>query len=268
MTVVEELLLFDAEQTGPLTVSVDGGVVEAYSARGPNKERNEDSLLVAKFPGGCVLAVADGMGGMSAGDRASRIALETLVEHLHEGQADATPTRHSLLDAIEDANRRVLAMNVGAGTTLAALVIAKGAARPVHVGDSICLHVGQRGRIKTSTVSHSPIGYAVEAGILDEVEAMHHEHRHLVSNHVGSVDMRIEFGASVRIAPRDTLLVASDGLTDNLAPNEIVQRLRTGPLAERARELAELAGSRMRESRPPAPSKPDDLSFLLYRPTS
>ena len=266
MTAVDELLLFDCEETGPMSVSVPGGSVQLYSARGPGKQRNEDCALVAWFDGGCVLAVADGMGGMNAGERASRTALETLVEHLHRGQAEDLAMRYSLFDALEEANRRILDQGLGAGTTFAAMIVTKSRARAVHVGDSICLHVGQRGRVKAETVPHSPVGYAVEAGILDEDQAMHHEHRHLVSNHLGSSEMRIEFGAPVRLAKRDTLLVATDGLADNLTPTELVQAVRKGPQESCAQELAQTARTRMLEGMPPVPSKPDDLTFLVYRP--
>jgi len=100
------------------------------------------------------------------------------------------------------------------------------------------LLVGQRGKRKLQNVAHSPVGFAVEAGLLDESEAMHHEDRHIVSNMLGAADMRIEVGSSRRIAPRDTLLIASDGLSDNLDPEEMVERMRAGPLLEGARRLA------------------------------
>ncbi len=269
MSRVEEILLFDCEQTGPIELKVPGGRVQAFSARGPGKDRNEDALLVAHFEGGAVLAIADGMGGMNAGERASRVALETLVECLQHAEVGEltkrAATRHTMFDAIETANRRVLDLNLGAGTTLAALILSNKSARPVHVGDSVAVHVGQRGRIKTWTVAHSPTGYAVEAGILDEAEALHHEYRHLLSNFVGSAEMRIEFGPAITVGKRDTLLVASDGLVDNLTPDEVVSSIRKGSLESAAAHIARLARRRMLEPQAFEPSKPDDLSFLLYR---
>ena len=64
---------------------------------------------------------------------------------------------------------------------------------------------------------------AVESGMLDEDEAVHHEERHLISNVVGADDMRIEIGLSINMAAKDTLLLASDGLFDNLYLNEIIE---------------------------------------------
>jgi serine/threonine protein phosphatase PrpC len=111
------------------------------------------------------------------------------------------------------------------------------------------------------------VGFAVESGMLDEGEAMHHEQRHLVSNVLGAADMRIEVGSQRRIAARDTLLIASDGLSDNLRTEEIVALLRAGPLDVACERLAELARARMHAPNEEEPSKPDDLTFVVYRAT-
>src|SRR5690606_2144872 len=108
--------------------------------------------------------------------------------------------------------------------------IQNGVIRPYHVGDSAILLTGQRGKLKMQTIAHSPIGYAVEAGLMREEEAIHHEERHVISNVIGSDQMRIEIGPPVEMARRDTLVLASDGLLDNLLPSEIVGYVRSGPL--------------------------------------
>ena len=129
------------------------------------------------------------------------------------------------------------------------------------------LVVGQRGKIKLQTVSHSPVGYALESGLLEEEEALHHDQRHLISNMVGSAEMRIEVGSPIRLAPRDTVLLATDGLLDNLSLQEIVDGIRTGPLVGVVRHLVQNCGQRMREPEGDQPSKPDDVTFLLFRLT-
>ena len=67
------------------------------------------------------------------------------------------------------------------------------------------------------------------------------------------------------LAKKDTVLVASDGLFDNLHQQEIVDIIRSGPLSESAAQLSALARQRMIEPQPEDPSKPDDLSLLLFR---
>ena len=114
-------------------------------------------------------------------------------------------------------------------------------------------------------MAHSPTGIAVEAGFLDEREALHHEERHLVSNFIGTNDMRIDVGAAIELRPKDTVLVASDGLTDNIHIHEINDLMRTGPLEQSLDAIVNLAVRRMTVDSKRQPSKPDDLSVILFR---
>jgi serine/threonine protein phosphatase PrpC len=212
-----------------------------------------------------VLAVADGVGGVRAGNKASSIVLDQLRSSLAQNKDDDSEQRSAILNAIETANQAVLALGIGAATTLAVVEINRNTVRPYHVGDSTILVFGQRGKIKLQTVAHSPVGFAVEAGLLDEEEAMHHEDRHIVSNVIGVPDMRIEVGSTLELAQRDTILLASDGLMDNLQPSEIIERLRKGTLAPAAKVLAADSMQRMTEPREGEPSKPDDLTFIIFR---
>ena len=149
--------------------------------------------------------------------------------------------------------------------TLAIAEVQSARIRPYHVGDSMILLTGQRGRMKIQSVAHSPVGYAVESGMLDVDEAVHHEERHLISNVVGARDMRIEIGAARKMAVRDTLVLASDGLFDNLYVNEIVDIIRVGKLEDAAAGLLQLAQQRMHTPQEGQPSHPDDLTFILFR---
>ena len=249
------------------------GEVAVFSCRAPGREGpNEDSAALLPFGDGAyVLAVADGLGGSRAGARASALAIEALEAALLEARREQWMLRTAIMNGIERANEAIRGLGVGACTTLSAVAVADGAIRPYHVGDSMILLIGQRGRLKLQTVAHSPVGFAVEAGLLEEGEAMHHEQRHLVSNVLGAPDMRIEVGSQRRIAARDTLLLASDGLSDNLRTEEIAALLRSGPLDAACERLAELARARMVTKSEGEPSKPDDLTFVAFRratPTS
>ncbi len=266
MTVAAPARLFsECNMDAEALLDVAGGQAAVYSARGPDKESpNEDGAAVLPVDArAAALVVADGLGGQPGGQNATDLALRALRDAL--GGAGRETLRHAILDGIESANRAILELGIGAATTLAAVEIADGWLRPYHVGDSAILVVGQRGKLKLQTVSHSPVGYAVESGLLDEHEAMQHAERHLVSNLVGAPDMRIEVGSPLRLARRDTVLLATDGLLDNLALGEIVELIRRGPLAQAARALASVGGGRMRSPAPGEPSKPDDLTFVLFR---
>jgi serine/threonine protein phosphatase PrpC len=241
------------------------GQVGIFSTRSPGKTvDNEDAAAVIPFDGHSgILAVADGMGGQPAGATASNLSLEELVR-VSRTRADL---RATVLNGFEEANRAVSGLGVGAATTLAVVEVNGPAVRPYHAGDSMILLVGQRGLIKHQTISHSPVGYAVEAGLLDEDDALHHEDRHLISNMIGTPEMRIEVGPAMTMAPLDTLLLATDGLFDNLTVPEIVEAIRKGPLERIVQQLVTAALGRMREPAADHPSKPDDLTFIVYRQT-
>ena len=248
-------------------LSVAGGTAVVYTSRSPCKQSaNEDAAMLAPYSAKSgILAVADGLGGVRAGGDAAILTLQTLAEAIQQGLDDDSMLRTAVLNGLETANRAVQDLGIGAATTLAVAEILEETVRTYHVGDSMILVVGQRGKIKLQTTSHSPVGYAVEAGLLDEREAMHHEDRHIVSNVIGSTDMKIEIGPAIRLAPRDTVLLASDGLFDNLHVDEVVARIRKGSLGTAIERLVADARKRMSEPRPGQPSKPDDLTILAYR---
>lgn len=262
------LVLADEDMAEALILPFAGGSAAVFSSRAPDKAGpNEDAAgLLPVASGVGALAVADGLGGQPGGENASKIAIRCLRNALEQAARDDRPVRSAILDGVERANERVLGLGIGAATTFAALEVSRGDLRPYHVGDSGILVVGQRGKIKLQTVAHSPVGYALEAGLLNEREALHHDQRHEISNMVGAADMRIEVGSPLRLAPRDTALVASDGLFDNLSCREVVDIIRAGPLERVARTLVRRCKQRMCSPTDGRPSKPDDLTFVLYRP--
>ncbi len=259
-------LFFDAEMRGEI-LPLAGGDAAIFSACSPAKETcNEDAAALIGVNGDTgILVVADGVGGAPAGEQASCLAIGELIASIREAPGEDPSLRAAILNGIENANRAINDLGLGAATTLAVAEIQGRTVRPYHVGDSMILVVGQRGKIKLQTISHSPVGYAVEAGLLDESEAMQHEQRHVVSNIIGSPDMRIEVGSTIELARRDTLLLASDGLLDNLHLDEIVQRIRKGPLKQVMPRLVDDCRRRMQAAEPGQPSKPDDLTFVAFR---
>ncbi|MEO1574908.1 MAG: PP2C family serine/threonine-protein phosphatase, partial [Pseudomonadota bacterium] len=82
---------------------------------------------------------------------------------------------------------------------------------------------------------------------------------------LGSSKMSIEVGPSLRLKMRDTVVLGSDGLFDNLRTEEIVERVRKGPLLTAGERLQQSARRRMATPHSAQPSKPDDLTFLLFR---
>ncbi len=263
----EARLFFEQELLEDAFFDIAGGVVALYSMRSPEKETpNEDAVaIISTGIDSGVVAVADGLGGAPAGQQASSLAIQCLARAVVEAAREDVTIRSGILNGFESANEDVLALALGAATTLTVVEFDGRVVRHYHVGDSFFLLTGQRGKIKMQSIPHSPVGYAVEAGLLDETDAMHHEERHVISNVIGSVDMHIEVGSAVEIAPRDTLLLASDGLSDNLRMPEIVEGIRKGSLTDITANLARRARERMIGGEEGEPSKPDDLTFAVFR---
>ncbi len=256
-------LYLECEMEQPEVFDHAQGRVSAFARTCPGKqEPNDDSAAVIRtLDDALVMAVADGVGGSPSGHRASAIAMQCLVESL-QSQTDSGDLRPWILDGIEKANDRILQLGIGAGTTLSVVEVQQRIARGYQVGDSMALIVGQRGVIKWKSTSHSPVGYAVESGMMGEEEAMYHDDRHYVSNLVGSKSMHIEIGPAVTLAARDTIVLASDGLFDNLHLDEVCSLARVGPPVQRIRRLIDQATERMHTDR----GKPDDLSIVLLAP--
>lgn len=263
----DTVLLDGAQEPERQSVAVAGGSCVAYTCPAPDKlTGNEDTVAVIPYgPAAAVLVVADGAGGLPAGKRASLEAVSTLVASLQASIDQTVLLRTAILNGIEAANQAVQALANGSATTFTVVTIEGRMARAYQIGDSEAMVVGQRGVLKLQTPVHSPTGFAVEAGLLDQREALHHEDRHLVSNFLGTADMRIDIGAAVELRSRDTIFVASDGLTDNVHTEEIIERIRCGPLDAAVERVVALANRRMADATSSQPSKPDDLSLILFR---
>jgi serine/threonine protein phosphatase PrpC len=246
-----------------------GGQAAVFTAPAPYRDTpNEDAAaLIPINDHSAVFIVADGVGGMQQGGTASRIVIQAIEAALAEAVGAGTDLQPAILGGIEQADQAIRSLGADAATTLAVAELNGNEVRPYHVGDSPILVFGQRGKMKLQTVCHSPVGFALEAGMLDEKEAMYHEERHLVSNVIGAAETRIEIGMPFKMDARDTLLLASDGLMDNLHVEEVVNRLRNGPVEKAARSLVSKSHERMTRPVEGKPSKPDDITFIAFRKT-
>lgn len=242
----------------------------AYSAAPSPLESgvSEDCLLIQPREDGVILIIADGAGGHPGGDDASRIAVSEVGIQLSTlGSREISP-RTAILDGFESANNRIMKEAPGALTTLLVVEIAlhQGALafRTYHAGDTAAFVFSGRGRVRWNTVMHSPVGYAVESGLLGPDQALHHDDLNLVSSLVGGRDVRIELGSWTALKTHETLLVATDGLLDNLYRREIGKMVASPKLKDVSSKLSECARSRMLDPRSKL-SKPDDCTFALFR---
>ncbi len=242
------------------------GKLAYFTHRSPDKETvNEDAIgIFSVSDSQGVLVVADGCGGMQGGE----IAAETVVREIQRKLSKWNPQdslRGAVLDGLELANEAILALGKGSATTVVVAILEDRKVRTIHAGDSQVLLVGGRGKLKLQTVSHSPVGYGVEAGLIDEDQAIEHEDRHIVSNIVGAESTHFEIGSRRPMAQRDTLLLGSDGVFDNFLEEELTRLTRIGTVEHAAEEIISTARYRMVHEEPDVPSKADDISLLLFR---
>ena len=180
------------------------------------RDHNEDSYVVEPP----LYAVADGMGGAKAGEVASQLALETIID-LQRGGGTA------LEDEVREANRIVFersgedAKFAGMGTTLTAVLASTEALHLVHVGDSRA-YLLRDGLLRQLTHDHTLVDRMVEAGEISRDEADVHPHRNVLLRALGT-EPKVDLEAQdVGLLEGDRVLICSDGLTDMVTEDQIV----------------------------------------------
>jgi serine/threonine protein phosphatase PrpC len=198
-------------------------VFAAATDVGRMRKNNEDSYLSSKP----VAAVADGMGGHSAGEVASAIAIEELAALRDRGPWDSeTAATDDLKQAILRANRRIREMAAsdrklnGMGTTLVALVEDGDMVHVANVGDSRG-YLLRQGELSQVTVDHSLVQELVDDGRLSPEDAERHPQRSVITRALG-IDPEVEFDLfTYKLQVGDRLLLCSDGLSDVVEPAQI-----------------------------------------------
>jgi serine/threonine protein phosphatase PrpC len=250
-------------------VDAGSGQCVAFVQKDPTRALDDgcqDAAAVVSWSGAAsALVVADGVGGHRDGALAARLAVDSITSRLVDERPEGLAVQSAVLAGIETANQQLIKQRGGAATTILVAVIHGNELRSLHAGDSELLVVGQRGKLKHQTVSHSPVGYGLEAGLIEADDGLDHEDRHLISSCVGMEAMRVEVASAIHLAARDTVVLASDGLWDNLHVAEVAEIVRKGPLELAVRELVAQCQQRMRGEDGAVAGKPDDLSILLYR---
>lgn len=196
------------------------------------RELNEDSgayiqpddpeVLAAK---GLLILVADGMGGHSAGEVASRMAVEVITRTYYDDGGDP---QSALKKAFREANRAIhkTAENdeskTGMGTTCTALVLQNGTAISAHVGDSR-LYLVREGAIYLMTEDHSAVMEMVKAGLISAEQARHHPDKNVILRAMGShAEVEVTtWQEPFPVRTGDRFLLCSDGLYDLIEDEEI-----------------------------------------------
>lgn len=231
------------------------------------KEINEDSCLVLLNDEFALCAVADGLGGHKGGGTASKIVIEEILSHFEKnipkGERLNSQLRAGVMDSVSSAHQKIKALGIGAGTTISIAAITQSAVQFFNVGDSLTLLSGGLGLHKFKNVEHSPLGYGIEAGYMNESEILGHPSVGVVLNALGIEPFRMEVSQEIELAKRDYIVIASDGLTDNMVYSKISEEIRRGSSLEKMEKLVKESSERMSTSL----GKPDDLSIILLQLT-
>jgi len=259
-------IYLDSHMKAVEIIEVAGGRAAVFLTGRPGKTTpNEDAALVAALDAESgVLGVADGAGGLQAGAEASRLAITHLTREL-AGEGAGRALHERIVSGLQAAHDGIRQLGLGAATTFAGIQLERESLRTMHVGDSVVMVVGRKGNRRLQTVPHSPVGYAVQAGVLNEREAICHQDLHLVSNLLGVDTPEVEVGEPFRLEADDTVVIASDGLFDNLLAEEVAKRVAGTDLESAATNLVGETLRRMLDPDGFEPSKPDDLSLILFR---
>ncbi|HKD95429.1 MAG TPA: Stp1/IreP family PP2C-type Ser/Thr phosphatase [Gaiellaceae bacterium] len=197
--------------------------VRAYavaSDTGRKRRRNEDNYVVAPP----LFAVADGMGGAQAGEVASQLAASAL----EAGDSDGLEGTTALDALIQKANRRIFdrastdPTASGMGTTMTVALVDGMSVAIGHVGDSRAYLV--RGeQMEQLTEDHSLVNELLKTGKLSEEEAQIHPQRSVITRAVGTdPDVDVD-GFTIEAEEGDVFLICSDGLSDMVEDEEILE---------------------------------------------
>lgn len=196
----------------------------AASDVGLVRSNNEDAVFV----GDRLLVVADGMGGLPAGELASDIVARALADV--DTRPDSDEPLQDLCEALEAANKRIGAAVAedderdGMGTTVTALLLAGDRVAALNVGDSRC-YLSRDGKLTQLTRDDTYVQALVDQGVLSAADARRHPQRALVTQAVQGGQFR-PAGRMLPALPGDRFLLCSDGLSDYVDDEVIEQTLR------------------------------------------
>jgi PPM family protein phosphatase len=222
----------------------DIGITLSWSAVtdvGRKRAVNEDSF-VAQSP---LFAVADGMGGHSAGDLASTAVVTRLAEVIETDFIDFDVVEHALATAAQDIDRVSGRTALGTGTTVTGAALTLIGSDPYwavfNIGDSRVYKL--RGRtFEQVTVDHSVVQELVDSGAISREQAESHPDSNVITRAIGFNEIPAPDFWLIPVTEGLRLMICSDGLTKELSDDDMRAHMVAGlPARETARALVEAA---------------------------
>jgi len=233
-------------------------LVNSYSLTdiGRKRPHNEDSVLENTRLN--LFAVADGMGGLQAGEVASKIAVDTLCDFLelnYSAIADYEKTlsqadKHRIFELLEEAAARASAKifayglenssGKGMGSTLSALLLAGNGAFIAHVGDSR-VYLYRFGKLYQLTEDHTVVNDKLKKGLITKEQAKNYPYKNVITRAVGIMENGAGDTFFLELAENDRFLLCSDGLHGYCANGVLAEALSEKKLDAAARRLIDYA---------------------------
>lgn len=223
--------------------------MRAYSATdvGRVRKMNQDCVFCSTEPVGNLpnlFVIADGMGGHKAGDLASRLTVETIVDMV-ESMDELDPIT-LMGKAIHRANEVVLGKAReseefnGMGTTVVVACVKDEMLYVANVGDSRLYVINKE--ITQVTRDHSLVEELVSLGQLERKDARTSKNKNIITRAIGGMKVVMADYFDIRLKSRDVILMCTDGLTNMVEDEEILSIVRSKePVEERAKKLIESA---------------------------
>ncbi|HMX98308.1 MAG TPA: Stp1/IreP family PP2C-type Ser/Thr phosphatase [Agitococcus sp.] len=222
-------------------------IMVGHTDTGKTRTSNEDAILC--LPNLGVALLADGMGGHSAGEVASRTAIDTVSAILKQTTRGVSP--HERLETALQAAHAVIREKArqsircrGMGTTFVGIIIENGYLHHAHVGDSR-LYLWRDGQLMAVTHDHSLLQEFIDQGFYTREEALEKVSRNILTRALGlEPHITIDYDY-LKINQGDRFLLCSDGLYDMLSDYELGALLgREHDLEGIALDMLELANAR------------------------
>lgn len=214
------------------------------------RENNQDSCTSGELSGGAAYAiVCDGMGGAAEGAFASREAVKIIREKICSGYKNGMSdisVRALLVSALENANKHIYMLSLtdekyaGMGTTAVAAIMNDKFVYVAHVGDSRA-YIIEDGRAYQLTRDHTVVQNMLDNGEITPEEIADHPKRHIITRAIGvENDLSVDF-CQEEFYDDALILLCSDGLTNLIQPEKIVELTSDGKYFRYADRLVDLA---------------------------
>lgn len=212
--------------------------------KGSVRRQNEDFIYAPQEAGGFFAVVADGMGGHKAGEVASRLVVDTVIEILTP-LAQHGLTEEDIKNALSAANKNVWKKaqstpdNKGMGSTATIAAFCGNEAIIGHVGDSRAYHFCD-GSLSQITKDHSYVQMLIDNGYITSKQALNHPNKNVITRSVGTDDILDIDTFTVPLKKGDALLLCTDGLS-NVVPDELIEAILCRGIENAADELVDAA---------------------------